>query len=321
MSQEAVQNNIQETLRDRTPQFIASVAALVNSNPEIAKCEQKSILSSCLEAAALDLPINNSMGLAYIVPYNNTIKVKETNAKGREITVSRKVKQAQFQIGWKGFVQLALRTKRYRHINVTDVKEGEYLGTDRMTGEDKFNWVEDENEREKLETVGYLAYFELLEGFSKTKYMTVEKINKHAHRYSKALKAGFGNWKDDFESMAMKTVLKLLLDKFGPKNTDLQRAIQADQAVVSEDGEYQYPDNQPLDADEIAERKEKERILKHIKNAKTPDDLIACEDYVDDHDEEVREAFDAKQAELEKSDIDLDELDEAITKNNKKGSK
>ncbi|MFM7854781.1 MAG: recombinase RecT, partial [Flammeovirgaceae bacterium] len=149
--------------------------------------------------------------------------------------------QAQFQIGYKGFIQLAQRSGKFKTINVSDVKEGELLDFDRLTGQIQFNW---QNEgREKLKTIGYVAYFELLNGFTKLLYMTEAEMEKHGKTYSQTYKKGFGNWKDNFESMAEKTAIKLLLSKYAPLSTQMEVALISDQAVLAGETAI-YPDNE-----------------------------------------------------------------------------
>ena len=281
MSNEAVKDNIQETLGRKTAQFIASVASLVNSNPAVARCEQKSILSSCLVAASLDLPINQNLGFAYIIPYDKNTKVITKDEKGRELVIWEKVSQAQFQMGYKGFIQLAMRSGQFKTINVTDVREGELKGNNRLTGEMSFLWLENDV-REKSVVVGYVAYMELTNGFTKQLYMSVAEIEKHAGRYSKAYKSkGTMNiWRDDFEVMAKKTLIKLLLSKYAPMTIDMQKATLADQAVIDGD-QYQYPDNTPTDPNAVAAEKEQARIIKHIEISQTIADLDLCAEAVE----------------------------------------
>ncbi len=274
LSGESVKENIQKTLGDKTPQFIASIASLVTSNAKIAVCDQKSILSSCLIAASLDLPINQNLGFAYIIPYKD---------------------QAQFQMGYKGFIQLALRSNQFRLINVSEVKTGELIENNRLTGELKFEWIAEN--RDQAQTIGYVAYFELTNGFSKQLYMTTEQLKKHGVRFSQTFKKGYGLWSDDFDSMAKKTVLKLLISKFAPMTTDIQKAVLADQAVVRDNG-FEYPDNQPLDPTEEANEKETARIIKHIENSITEKELKLCEESLKDQNQDVRELFESKLKEL-----------------------
>jgi len=210
---ETMQSELEKTLGDGAREFTASVISLANTTPAINNCEKKSVIAACLTAASFKLPIG-SLGLAHIVPYNG---------------------KAQFQMGWKGFVQLAQRSGQFRTINATDVKEGEIKSHDRLSGEIEFEWVEDE--REKKPTVGYVAYFELLNGFRKMHYMTAKELETHARRYSQSFKSGSGVWKDNFDAMAKKTVLKLLLASYAPISVDpiMAKAIEEDQKA---DGKY-----------------------------------------------------------------------------------
>lgn len=247
ISEEAVSNNIKNTLGDRTPQFIASVAALVNTNPALQECDRKSLLSACLVAAALDLPINQSLGFAYIIPYNG---------------------KAQFQLGYKGFIQLAQRSGKFKTINATDVREGEIAGRNLLTGEIEFNW---QDNRDQLPVIGYVSYMELKDGFTKSYYMSVEELNAHASKYSKSYKMskGMNIWRENFEAMATKTVIKLLLSKYAPMTSDMQIAQQVDQAVILGENEYEYIDNERIDLPEPevqAEVKEEDiaEVMKNI---------------------------------------------------------
>lgn len=297
MSNPNIQGNIEKTLRDRTPQFIASVAALVNSNPKLAMCERKSVLSACLISASLDLPINQNLGFAYIIPYDKKTPVSTVDSNGRELTKWEVKTEAQFQMGAKGFKQLAIRTGQYKFINDEDVREGEYKGKNRLTGEYIFEWIEDATKRESLPIVGYVSYFKLITGFEKALYMTAQELKNHGLRYSKSFKTG--NWTSDFDSMARKTVIKLLLSRYGLMSSQLERAIEADQAVIDED-RVSYVDNAPIDPQEVAYRKERERIESHIQNSKTIQELGECEEALEAYDQDLRKAFDDKFNELAK---------------------
>lgn len=278
LNQDVILESIKQTLGNKAPQFIASVSSLAASNKALAACDKKSLMSACLIAASLDLPINQNLGFAYIIPYNKNTKSKDEKT-GKELWI--KETEAQFQMGWKGFVQLAQRSGQYKTINVTDIREGELAGKDRLSGELSYNWVDDEDEREKLKVVGYVAHFELLNGFRKTYYMTVEKLENHAKKYSQAYRSdrgGMNPWKDDFDSMARKTVLKLLLGKYGVMTVEMQKAVVVDQSV-----EEEYPDNKPQSPEEVASEKEKARILNHIEKATTADDLHEVIDLVEEY--------------------------------------
>ncbi len=218
---DAVTQRLNELLGKRAPQFVTSLVSAVNANQMLANCKPESVLTAALTAASLDLPINQNLGFAYLIPYRN---------KGGEV--------CQFQMGYKGFIQLAQRSGYYKTINATDVREGEMTGFDRLSGELSFEWLEGA-ERNKAKVVGYVAYFQLLNGFEKSLFMTTEELEKHAQKYSKNYaKYKSGLWADNFDSMAKKTVLKLLISKFGPLNTQLEDAIQKDQTADDE-----YVDN------------------------------------------------------------------------------
>jgi recombination protein RecT len=214
---DSIIESAERTLGERGRQFLTSILSFANSNPAIMECEPRSVYTACLTAATLDLPINQNLGFAYIVPYKN---------KGKA--------QAQFQMGYKGFIQLAIRTGKYSRLGANKVYEGQLVGLDDFSGEPIFNFNAEHNET----VVGYMAYFELTNGFRKASFMSLEQVEKHGKKYSQSYKKGFGVWKDDFEGMAKKTVLKLLLSKFAPLSTQLEEAIVYDQKAADE-----YVDN------------------------------------------------------------------------------
>lgn len=205
--------------------FSASVLSLVNATPALQEADPMTILGAAMTAATMKLPINPNLGFAYIIPYKN---------RGRM--------EAQFQMGWKGFVQLAMRTGQYRTINAGPVYDGQIEDIDFITGEIVRG-------RKKSDTViGYVAYFQLVNGFSKTLYMSKEDCMKHAQEFSKSYKYGGGVWKTNFDAMATKTVLKQLISKYGIMSIDMQgealaTAIENDQAIIGEDGRPRYADN------------------------------------------------------------------------------
>ncbi len=233
----AVEDRIRDYVgKDGANDFITSLMTAVSSNAVLQDCEPNSIITAALTAAAMNLAITPSLGFAHIVPYKEATKDKS----GRKVGF---ITKAQFQIGWKGFVQLALRTQRYKYLNAGDVRRGEYGGLDRRTGESDFNWVDNEDDRNKLPVIGYFAYLELKDGFAKTLYMTVEELKAHAKKYSKSYQKGYGKWVDDFPVMAKKTTVKLLIGKYGPMSTEIIKALEADQAVIGADDSYDYVDN------------------------------------------------------------------------------
>jgi recombination protein RecT len=314
MQRDVVKKNIEQTLGENANQFIASVASLVNNDVKLARCDQKTILSACLVASALKLPINQNLGFAYIIPYENTIKTPKLDEDGNQIInkttgkpmmAYEKVSQAQFQMGWKGFVQLALRSEKYVSINAIDVREGEIDHVDMMSGEIVFSeefrkatpeYVAD---RESKKIIGYVSYFRLTSGFTNMLYMDTKKLEEHANKYSKAYKSGFGQWKDDPDAMSKKTVLKLNISKFGLMTSELEKAVVADQAIT--DGEkIDYADNKPVSANEMGEARETQRIIKHIEESKTAEELKECEPALKDEDHSVRELFNKKMKGLKK---------------------
>lgn len=234
----AVEKRIEDLMGKRAPQFISTLMQIVNSNLVLQDCDPKTIVSAAITAASMDLPINPNLGFAYIIPYND----------------KKKGRIAQFQMGYKGFVQLAQRSGHYKTINTTDIREGEIKNIDRLSGEITFEFVEDPKARLALPIVGYIAYFKLSTGFEKMLYMTVAEVTAHAKKYSQSYKSGFGQWVDNFDAMASKTVLKLLISRFGPMSTQMQEAILADQGAEGDDG-IKYVDNDPSvhDNDEVTE--------------------------------------------------------------------
>lgn len=246
MRSQNVQERLEALLQDRAPQFTTSLMSLINSNPVLQECKPESVFAAAITAAAMDLPINPNLGFAYIIPYKNKKKIKEEYVDGQGVTKTRDkyiyVYEAQFQMGWKGFVQLAQRSNTYRLINSTDVRQTEYKGENHLTGEYDIKWVKNEERRVKLPIIGYLAFFRLHNGFEKALYMTVEDLQAHAKQYSKAYASGYGMWVDGFDKMAKKTVLKLLISGYGQMSTQMQKAILADQASLEEDS-YNYVDN------------------------------------------------------------------------------
>jgi recombination protein RecT len=280
LNSDGIKNKFTEILGQKGVGFISSVLSVVSSNQSLANADQNSIYTAALMAASLDLPINQNLGLAYIVPYN---------AKQQDGTYKQ---MAQFQLGYKGFLQLAQRSGQFKTINSTDVKEGEIVSWDRMSGEIKFEWIQDSKERLSKKTVGYLSYFKLLNGFENGLYMTVEEIDAHAKKYSQTYKKyGTGLWKDEFEGMAKKTVTKLNLSKNAPLSIEMQKAVTSDQAVIKSDSfvheetvdvETQYVDNEEvvLDVEKVSEAKQRQRIVDHIEKAKTLAELEQVKQFV-----------------------------------------
>ena len=244
LTSERTQNYLQTLLQDRKGEFINNLTALVSQNRNLQACEPVTLLYAGLKATALNLPLDSNLGFAYVIPY---------------VSTEKGITEAQFQIGYKGFIQLALRTCEVKTINVTDVREGEIISDDFVTGEMKFKRAEN---REELPVIGYVSYLELVSGFRKQHYMSVAQLQNHAQTYSQTYRSKkdyikkTSKWTTDFDAMAKKTCLKLLLSKYAPMSIQLNQAIVSDQSVLHgmETKDVEYIDN-PLveDAQEISE--------------------------------------------------------------------
>ena len=231
---------LQSVLGEKKSSFVNNLTALVANNKMLQECEPVTIMYAALKATALDLPLDQNLGFAYVLPYKN-------NKAG--------ISEAQFQIGFKGVVQLCIRSNEYERINVTDVRQGELKSRNRMTGDLSFEWVEDDAERNRLPVIGYVGYFRLKSGYEKYSYWSVEELERHGKTYSQTFKKGYGVWKDNFDAMAKKTVLKLMLNKGdAPMSVEMQQAIKYDQSVIlDEQGTAKYIDNQQSNAEDEAE--------------------------------------------------------------------
>lgn len=223
------QEYLTNVLGEKKQTFVSNMVALVSSNKALSECDPSTIMFSCLKATALGLAVDPSLGLAWVLPYrdnkNNT-------------TV------ATFQLGAKAYIQLALRTAQYRKINVRDVRQGEIVGEDFVSGDMQFKKLE--KDREKAPVVGYVAMFELINGFSKQLYMSVEELDAHAKRFSQTYRKGYGLWSDKEMrgSMMEKTILKRLLSKYGVLSVEMEQAIKSDSAVLGENNSVRYIDNE-----------------------------------------------------------------------------
>lgn len=247
LNQDAVKQQINSIVGSkRGTAFITSIVSAVQTTPALQECTNPSILSAALLGESLNLSNSSSLGQFWIIPFNN-------RKKG--------VKEAQFQLGANGFKQLAMRTGQYKDMDFLEIHEGEYKGRDKYTGKQVFEFIEDDDEREALPVIGYMAYFELLNGFRKTVYWTKAKMEKHADQYSPAfsldayrkLQEGkipqselwkySSYWYSNFAGMAEKTLIKHLLSKWGILSTELITAMDADMAVINEDGSKDYVEN------------------------------------------------------------------------------
>jgi len=284
LSSESVKERLNEILGKRASTFATSVLQIIKSNDLLAQAEPNSVVGAAMTAATLNLPLNNSIGFAYIIPFNTKNKDGSSSVK------------AQFQLGYKGFLQLAQRSGQFKTVNVTEVKDGEILSRDRLTGDIEFSWIQDDLIREKTKTVGYVSYFSLLNGFQKNMFMSIDELNAHGGKFSKTFTQQYGLWKTDFDSMAKKTVLKLLLSKYAPLSIDMQTAVQTDQATfndVNNPDDINFPDNEETKVDP-----DKERMMTLITSAKTLDDIEFAKQHVTD--ETLIPALQAKEIQLKK---------------------
>lgn len=253
LNKDSVKNQLQQAVGKNSMRFVSSVVSAVTVNPALQECTNKSILSAALLGESLNLSPSPQLGQYYMVPYENK---KEG------------VKVAQFQMGYKGYIQLAIRSGQYKKLNVLAVKEGELVRFDPLTEEIEVRLIEDEEEREQAKTIGYYAMFEYINGFKKALYWSKKKMASHAERYSAAFSKNGGLkslelleqgqipqkdlwkyssfWFKDFEAMAFKTMLRQLISKWGIMSIEMQRAYEGDMAEIREDGN-QYVDNQPDD--------------------------------------------------------------------------
>lgn len=224
LKSESINNRFKEILGAKAPGFVSSIINVVNNNSYLQKADPQSVVMAAAVAATLDLPIDQNLGFSAIVPYGN---------------------KAQFQIMYKGLIQLAMRSGQYKTIGANAIYSGQLISENPLTSE----YVFDFNVKPEGQPIGYAAYFKLINGFEKTVYWSIDKIDKHGKRFSKSYSNNNGLWKQDFESMAIKTVLKNLLSKWGILSIEMQSAVKFDQAVVNDiDGDnFDYPDNNNID--------------------------------------------------------------------------
>lgn len=227
----AVQTSLIGTLGDamKAKTFTAALISAVNTNRQLMSCEPMSIISAALLGESLQLSPSPQLGHYYMVPFNDS---KSGTTK------------ATFQLGWKGYYQLALRSGQYKHIDAVAVKEGELIGYNPITDEINLEPIGDPLAREKAKTIGYYAHFELNNGFTKAMYWPKEKMEAHALTYSQGYKAkrGYTFWEKDFDSMALKTMYRQLISKYGIMSIEMQKAfvndmtIQGDINAASDEG-------------------------------------------------------------------------------------
>lgn len=262
---------ISNTLQDpaRAQRFVASITSAVAVNPALQECTPPTIIAGALLGESLNLSPSPQLGQYYLVPFDCKMKDRNGNIiyqvdqagnpikdeRGYKVAVTEK--RAQFVLGYKGYIQLAIRSGQYSDIDVTDIREGEYLGKDPQTGKPRFQFIEDDDTRERLPVVGYMGYFEYLNGFRKVLYWSKEKMMAHADKYSPAFSAEAYRriqagqiadkdmwryssfWYKNFDDMAKKTLLRQLISRWGIMSIEMQRGYVNDSGLIQvKDGEF-----------------------------------------------------------------------------------
>lgn len=279
LTQDAVKKQINSVVGGKNgTRFISSIVSAVQTTPALQECTNTSILSAALLGEALNLSPSPHLGQFYMVPFDN-------KKKG--------CKEAQFQLGYKGYIQLAIRSGYYKKLNVLAIKEGELVRYDPLDEEIEVNLIEDDIVREETPTLGYYAMFEYENGFRKTMYWSKKKMMAHAEKYSFAFKMNGGGksvelleqgkipekekwkyssfWFKDFDGMAMKTMLRQLISKWGIMSIELQNAIDKDMSIINEDGTVEYVDNEQQPADDVVSDQELNEVISDTKQSNTSD--------------------------------------------------
>lgn len=294
LSKPNVRANVMQVIgKERTTRFISSVISAVQATPALKECTNNSILSAALQGEALNLAPSPQLGQFYMVPY----KKKDKN--GNIISI-----EASFQLGAKGYKQLAMRSGQYKDLDVMSIKKGEYLGRDPETGKHMFDFVTDDDEREDLPTIGYMAYFELLNGFRKQIYWSKKKMLNHADTYSQAFnKEDYERlldgkipkkelwkyssfWYKNFDEMAEKTMIRQLISKWGIMSIEMQTAYEKDMAVIDENGNPVYVDN-PQNTQSVQEQVSNDLKAANTKKFPEADDTVENPQVIDSDAEEV----------------------------------
>ena len=250
LTQDAVKNQINNVVGGKNgTRFISSIVSAVQATPALQECSNSSILSAALLGESLNLSPSPQLGQFYLVPYDNR---------------SKGAKEAQFQIGYKGYIQLAIRSGQYKKLNVIAIKQGELIRFDPLNEEIEVRLIEDGYTREETKTIGYYAMFEYTNGFRKAMYWSREKMEAHAKKYSPGYKKDLEKgtqwtfWAKDFDGMAYKTMLRQLISKWGIMSIDLIQAIDADMAVIREDGTADYVEMEDTAQDNVVAEQEEE---------------------------------------------------------------
>lgn len=295
---DAVKARINQVVGGKDGQrFISAVISAVQNNPALQECTNQSILSAALLGESLKLSPSPMLGNYYLVPFNNKVSVKDAN--GNEHTEWQKV--AQFQLGYKGYIQMAIRSGQYKKLNVLAIKEGELVRFDPLNEEIEVNLIADEEAREDAVTIGYYAMFELVNGYRKAIYWSRKKMENHALKYSKgyAAKKGYTFWEKDFDGMAYKTMLRQLISKWGIMSIEMQTAMDGDMAVINDDGTAKYVESDgdviesvPVEsADETVKAEVEEPVKEEPKKAKKATKIQDAEVKPVEEDDDIQSAL------------------------------
>ncbi len=246
----------------KAARFVTAITSAVSTNPALAECDAATIVSAGLLGEGLNLSPSPQLGQYYLVPFNDN---------------KNKRKVAQFQLGYKGYIQLAIRSGQYKKLNVLPIKEGELVSFNPMDEEIVVNLIEDEAARENAETIGYYAMFEYTNGFKKAMYWSRAKMESHATKYSAGYKAhkGYTFWEKDFDAMACKTMLRQLISKWVIMSIELQKAIENDMGVINENGSVDYVDTPAEDVDAAPQAEVVEAEAVEVQEAQAPADEFA----------------------------------------------
>lgn len=262
LNQDAVKNQLAQAVGKNSMRFVSSVVSAVTVNPALQECTNPSILSAALLGESLNLSPSPQLGQYYMVPFKKKARYDKN---GNMIEPEKK--EAQFQMGYKGYIQLAKRSGVYKKLNAMEIKDGELVRFDPLMEELEINLIEDDEVRAKTPTIGYYAMFEELNGFRKVLYWSKKKMMAHAEQYSQAFAMNGGAkslklledgkipekdmwkyssfWFKNFDAMACKTMLRQLISKWGTMSIEFEKAFENDMAVIREDGEAEYVDNEP----------------------------------------------------------------------------
>lgn len=261
LTQDAVKDQINRVVGGKNgTRFVSSVVSAVQANPQLQECTNPSILSAALLGESLNLSPSPQLGQYYMVPFNNG---------------SKGCKEAQFQLGYKGYIQLAIRSGQYKKLNVLAIKEGELIRFDPLNEEIEVKLIDDEEERENAPTIGYYAMFEYTNGFRKALYWSKRKMEAHAIKYSAGYRrdkdkgTNYTFWSKDFDGMAYKTMLRQLISKWGIMSIDMMSAMDSDMAVIREDGTKDYVETVDPEEDIVSEQELHEKTPEEPQVAQT----------------------------------------------------